>query len=33
MSHRLFRHSIPCNAGWVWDFPKQVDAAEAKAAE
>ena len=28
MSHKLFRHSILCNAR-VWDFLKQVDAAEA----
>ena len=30
MSHKLFRHSILCNAR-VWDFLKQVDAAEAEA--
>ena len=30
MSHKLFRHSILCNAR-VWDFLKQVDAAEAQA--
>jgi len=30
MSHKLFRHSIFCNAR-VWDFLKQVDAAEAEA--
>ncbi len=28
MSHKLFRHSILCDAR-VWDFMKQVDAAEA----
>lgn len=30
MSHNLFRHSILCNAR-VWDFLRQVDAAEAEA--
>ena len=30
MSHNLFRHAILCNAR-VWDFLKQVDAAEAAA--
>ena len=30
MSHKLFRHSILSNAR-VWDFLKQVDAAEAEA--